>query len=111
MLTEQSGDGVQPEPPQPQRWQVGAFEGTDIVLPCGEQHRDGLDLHPTTDEQQGGRGGFIEPVSVVDHGEHRPFFGRLSQQAQSAQKNQEPVAAPTDLLPEGHPQRVCLRLW
>ena len=67
-------------------------------------------LETSRHEQQSRRRRLVEPVGVVDDAPAPAAFGRLREQAQRAEEDEEPVARIAGLLAERHSQRSGLRL-
>ena len=79
-------------------------------LPDREQEQHRLRQQPPGDEPEHLARGVVQPLSVIDQADQRPRGGVLGQQAQSGQTHHEPVGGRPRRQPEGHPQRVLLRL-
>ena len=56
-----------------------------------EQHYHRLRQQPARDERQRSGGGFVQPLRVVDHAQKRALLGRLRQQAEHRQADEEPI--------------------
>ena len=78
-------------------------------LTDGEHHRDPLREQAPRHERQRLRGPAIEPLRVVDQAHQRTLLGRLGQEAQHRQGDEEVVRGGALLQPEGDPQRILLR--
>ena len=94
------------EPAEREFWQPACLEAVTLALTDGEQHGDSLRLEPTADEHEGVGRSRVEPVGVIDETEKRPVLGRLGQQAQHGERDQEAVVAFSHLEPERSPQRA-----
>ncbi len=84
------------------------LEAVTLALTDGEEHGDSLRLEPTADEHEGVGRSRVEPLGVVDKTEKRLVLGRLGQQAQHGQRDQEAVVSSSLLEPERSPQRAPL---
>ena len=73
-----------------------------------EHKDDRLRLHPPCHEGQHLRGGAIEPLGVVDQAQKRPFVGRLGQQAEHRETDQESIGPGPRAQPERGPKRIAL---
>jgi hypothetical protein len=73
----------------------------------GQQHALGLD--PAGGEGQRLRRGLVQPLAVVHHADQRPLRGRLRQQAQDGQADQEAIGGRPFDQAEGRPERIRLR--
>jgi hypothetical protein len=93
---------------QGQRGQVGRVQVPRLAVAGGEQQDDAFGLQPAGAEQQRRRRGVVEPVRVIDDGDHRAVLGGIGEQAQRAEEGQEPVAVPAGLA-ERRPQGRLLR--
>ena len=60
-------------------------------LARGENERDLLRQQAASHKCERARGRAIEPLCVIDQGEQRPLLGRLGQQAEGRQRDQERV--------------------
>ena len=60
-------------------------------LADGEHDRDPLGQQPPGDEREHQRGGPVEPLRIVDHAHERADLGRLGQQAQHRDGDQEAI--------------------
>ena len=74
-----------------------------------EHHRDRLGLEATCDERQDLGGFAVEPLHVVDHAHERPLLGRVGQQAERSETEQEAIRSRSLGQPERQPQRLLLR--
>ena len=72
-----------------------------LGLADGEHHRDPLREQAPRDERQRLRGPAVEPLRVVDQAHQRPLLGRLGQQAQHRQADEEVIRGGAVLQPEG----------
>ena len=64
---------------------------------------------PPGGEAQRLRRGPVEPLLIIDHADQRAVAGRLGEQAQHGQADQEPVRRRADAEAERGPQRLLLR--
>ena len=78
------------QPVEPQLRQPGQLVGLDR-LTDREHERDRLRLQAPRYEGEDLPGGAIEPLRVVDQAQQRPVFGRLGQQAEHGEADQEAV--------------------
>ena len=78
-------------------------------LADGEHHGDPLGQQSPRDERQCLPGGSVEPLRIVDHARERTLLGRVGQQAQDRERDQEAIRRPALLEPERLPQRRALR--
>ena len=64
-------------------------------LPAGlalrEDERDRLRAQPPRDEGECLRRGAVEPLSVVDHAQHRPLVGEVGQERQGREPDEEAI--------------------
>ena len=95
------------EPRQRQGRQIGRVERAGLALPSRPQQCDRLHRNAPGDELQRSRRGVVEPLRVVDHHEHRLLLGRVRQQRQHAEEDQEPVTRVAGLQAERHAQSVA----
>ena len=87
--------------------QTGELTGV-VGLADGEHHRDPLGEQAPCHERQRLRGRAIEPLRVVDEAHQRTRLGRIGQQTQCRQGDQEVVRGPAFLQAERHPQSISL---
>ena len=78
-------------------------------LAYGEHHGDPLGQQTTRHEGQRLRGGAIEPLHIIDQAHERFRFGRLGEQGQYRQGDEEAVRGVAVLQPERSAQRLRLR--
>ena len=78
-------------------------------LADGEHHRDPLCEQAPRHERERLRGRAIEPLHIVDQAHQRLRLGRLGQEAQHRERDEEVIRSGPFLQPEGDPQRLLLR--
>jgi hypothetical protein len=78
-------------------------------LTCRDHQRHRFRQEPARHEPQYLRGHPVQPVRVVDNAQQRPLRGRLRQQAQRRQPDQEPIRHIPCCQAKCHAQRVTLR--
>ncbi len=76
---------------------------------AGEDHQHRLGAEPPRHERQDLRGRGVEPLRVVDHADHRPVPGRLGEQIEHAEPDQERARDTTGTQPEDRLDRLGLR--
>ena len=74
----------------------------------GEHQRDGLGQQPPGDERERQRRGVIQPLRVIDNAQQRPLVGRLRQQTQYRQPDEELIGRSPAAQSEHDPQRLVL---
>ena len=84
-------------------------EGSPGAVPGGEDHGHPVRAEPAGAEEQGARGGGVQPVGVVDHAEHEVLLRRGGQQRQGRHADQERLHRGSVLLAERHAQGPGLR--
>ena len=78
-------------------------------LADGEHHRDPLREQAPCHERERLRGRAIEPLHIVDQAHQSLRLGRLGQEAQHRQGDEEVIRSRSSLQPEGDAQRILLR--
>ena len=79
-------------------------------LPDREQHPDPIGQQPAGHEAEDVGGLVVQPLRVVDHAQHRPSPGRLREQREHGQTDQERVGRRAAHQSEGHAECPLLRL-
>ena len=85
------------------------FEVLPGSLPGGEHHRDPVRAQTACAEEEGTRGGGVQPMGVVDHAEHEVLLGRGRQQRQGRHAHQEGLHRRPVVLSQRHSQGPGLR--
>ena len=75
---------------------------------CREHEPHGLRQQPAGDERERQRRGLVQPLRVVDDAQQGTFLGRLGQQAEHGEADQEPIRRRPRGQAEDRPQRVTL---
>ena len=78
-------------------------------LADGEHHGDALGQQAPGHERQRLCGRPIEPLHIIDQAHERTLLGRLGQQTQDREGNEEAIRCSAVVQPERRPQRVSLR--
>ena len=89
--------------------QLGQARHVLIRDPRGEDQAHRVGGQPPGDEAQRLGRGPVQPVLVVDDADQRVFAGRLGEQAEHGQADQEPVRRRPGAEPERGTQRLVLR--
>jgi len=88
--------------------QPGRVQRPPLVGPGGQYQRDRLGVQPPRHERQRGKRRPVRPVRVVDQAQYRPVAGRLGQQRQGRERDQEAVRYRPGGLPEHHTEPARL---
>ncbi len=78
-------------------------------LPDREQHPDPVGQQPAGHEAEDLGGLVVQPLRVVDHAQHRPVPGRVREQREHGQADQERIGGRPAHQSERHAQRLPLR--
>ena len=77
--------------PQPPHRQLGQRAEVRVQLPRRDHHQHRPRSEPARHERHRLRRGLVQPLRVIDHADQRPVGGRLGQQVQHRQADQETV--------------------
>ena len=98
------------EAPEGQRRQAGGVDPARLVEPRGDDEDEALRAQAPRGEQHRAQRLVVEPVRVVDHGEHRLVLGRRREQAEDAGGDGEGVVRRRRLERERRAERLGLDL-
>ena len=76
-----------------QDWQSGPLEAFGAIVSDSEQRYDPFRVEPSCDEQERFARRGVQPLSVVDHDEHRASLGRGGQEAQCRRAERKTVGS------------------
>jgi hypothetical protein len=96
--------GVVVEPREGQLRELGRSRAGVLLVAGGEDHRDRLGVEAARDEDEDVGAGVVEPVGVVDHAQQRSALGRLGEDVESGQRDEEALGA---LRPALQPERAA----
>ena len=105
-------EGVQIALAQPLHGELGEARqpGVASTRSHAEQQRDAPCLQTARDEAQDARGIVVEPVRVIDHTEQRQLLGRVAEQRQRREPDDEVMRGRADTESEHGFERAPLRL-
>ena len=79
-------------------------------LSHGEEEPDAVGQQPACDEAEEVGRLLVQPLRVVDHAQHGPGLGRIRQQREHRQPDEERIGRRSGHQTEGHAQRAALRI-